>query len=439
MRIFCVLLSLICGSYTLSAQISRQEIRENITRSGANYYAYPGPQQESLTPPPTGYTPYYISHYGRHGSRYLIFDGDYDVAYHILMRADSASQLTPFGKEVLKKVVMIRQEAYKRYGELTLRGAEQHRAIGRRMYERSPEVFKGHTRIDAKSTVVIRCILSMENALQELYALNPQLDIRHDASEHDMWYMNFDDRVLNKLKMPAEVQQAYDEFCHRHQHNDRIMRQLFKNERYWKKEVDSQDLAYHLFKLASNLQSTELRREFTLYDIFNEQEIYDLWLQTNAWWYINFGPCPLNGGISPYTQRNLLHVMLNEADSCLQLPHPGATLRYGHEVCVMPLVCLLELDNYGRAIDDLEQLDDEGWFSYRIFPMACNVQLIFYRPDNGEGDILMKALLNENEARLPLTPVEGPYYKWKDFKEYFNNKLNAFEQNVLREKKEERK
>ncbi len=434
-----MLLSLICGSYTLSAQISRQEIRENITRSGANYYAYPGPQQESLTPPPTGYTPYYISHYGRHGSRYLIFDGDYDVAYHILMRADSASQLTPFGKEVLNKVVMIRQEAYKRYGELTLRGAEQHRAIGRRMYERFPEVFKGQTRIDAKSTVVIRCILSMENALQELYALNPQLDIRHDASEHDMWYMNFDDRVLNKLKMPAEVQQAYDEFCHRHQHNDRIMRQLFKNERYWKKEVDSQDLAYHLFKLASNLQSTELRREFTLYDIFNEQEIYDLWLQTNAWWYINFGPCPLNGGISPYTQRNLLHVMLNEADSCLQLPHPGATLRYGHEVCVMPLVCLLELDNYGRAIDDLEQLDDEGWFSYRIFPMACNVQLIFYRPDNGEGDILMKALLNENEARLPLTPVEGPYYKWKDFKEYFNNKLNVFEQNVLRENKEERK
>ncbi len=434
-----MLLSLICGSYTLSAQISRQEIRENITRSGANYYAYPGPQQESLSPPPTGYTPYYISHYGRHGSRYLIFDGDYDVAYHILMRADSASQLTPFGKEVLKKVVMIRQEAYKRYGELTLRGAEQHRAIGRRMYERFPEVFKGHTRIDAKSTVVIRCILSMENALQELYALNPQLDIRHDASEYDMWYMNFDDRVLNKLKMPAEVQQAYDEFCHRHQHNDRIMRQLFKNERYWKKEVDSQDLAYHLFKLASNLQSTELRREITLYDIFNEQEIYDLWLQTNAWWYINFGPCPLNGGISPYTQRNLLHVMLNEADSCLQLPHPGATLRYGHEVCVMPLVCLLELDNYGRAIDDLEQLDDEGWLSYRIFPMACNVQLIFYRPDNGEGDILMKALLNENEARLPLTPVEGPYYKWKDFKEYFNNKLNAFEQNVLRENKEERK
>lgn len=426
MKKYVVLLTLLLCVGTLSAQLSKQEIRENVTRSGANYFAYPGPQQDTLTPAPAGYVPYYISHYGRHGSRYLITDDDYDLAYRVLLRGDSAGQLTPFGKDVLRRVVMVREEARKRYGELTLRGAEQHRGIARRMYERFPEVFEGKTHIDAKSTVVIRCILSMENALQELYALNPDLDIRHDASEHDMWYMNFNDPELNKKKMPEEVQRAYDEFCKKHQKNDRIMRQLFKSETYWKKNVDSQDLAYHLYKLASNLQSSELRREITLYDIFNEEEIYNLWLQTNAWWYINFGPCPLNGGVSPYSQRNLLRVMLDEADSCLQQPHPGASLRYGHEVCVMPLVCLLELDNYGQAIDDLEQLDDAGWWCYRIFPMACNVQMIFYRPQNGDGDILMKVLLNENEARLPLKAVSGPYYRWDDFKYYFNMKLASY-------------
>ena len=428
MKKFVILLSLLLYVGTMVAQISKQEIRENVTRSGSNYFAYPGPLQETLTPTPAGYVPFYISHYGRHGSRYLITDDDYDLAYRILQRADSVGQLTPYGKDVLRRVVMIREEAQKRYGELTLRGAEQHRGIARRMYERFPEVFEGKTHIDAKSTVVIRCILSMENALQELYALNPELDIRHDASEHDMWYMNFNDRELNKKKMPEEVKQVYDDFCKKHQKNDRIMRQLFKSESYWKKNVDSQDLAYHLFKLASNLQSSELRREITLYDIFNEEEIYNLWLQTNAWWYINFGPSPLNGGVSPYSQRNLLRVMIDEADSCLQQTHPGASLRYGHEVCVMPLACLLELDNYGKAIEDLEQLDDEGWLCYRIFPMACNVQMIFYRPLDGEGDILMKVLLNENEARLPLKPVDGPYYRWDDFKYYFNMKLAAYEQ-----------
>ncbi len=409
------------------AQLPRQEIKENIFRSGSNYYAYPGPLQESLTPAPHNYTPYYISHYGRHGSRYLINDSDYDKAFKTLGRADSLGKLTSYGKDVLRRVALLRDEAYLRHGELTLRGAEQHQAIGRRMIERFPEVFEGKTTIDAKSTVVIRCILSMENALHALLRVNPDLQIRHDASEHDMWYMNFNDKELKKKVFPESVEKTYDEFCASHQNNTRIMKALFNDDNYWQHEVSAQDLAYHIFKLASNIQSSELRRDISLYDVFTEEELYDMWLQTNAWWYINYGPSPLNNGIAPYSQRNLLRVMIAEADSCLQLPHPGATLRYGHEVCVMPLTCLLELDDFGKSILDLEDLDDEGWACYKIFPMACNIQLIFYRPTEGSGDILLKVLLNENEARLPFPAVTGPYYRWTDFRTYFTNKLDRYE------------
>ena len=55
----------------------------------------------------------------------------------------------------------------------------------------------------------------------------------------------------------------------------------------------------------------------------------------------------------------------------------------------------------GKQIADLEQLAAEGWNNYDIFPMGCNVQLIFYKPKKGKGDILVKALLNENETTLP--------------------------------------
>lgn len=409
-----------------SAQLSRQEIKQNIYLMGSNYFAYPGPAQEQLTPSPEGYEPFYISHYGRHGSRHLINDSDYDMAYKALLRADSMGILTALGKDVLQRVIVIRDNAEKRHGELTLLGAEQHQAIGARMYDRFPEVFKGKTNIDAKSTVVIRCILSMENALQALLRKNPELNIRHDASEHDMWYMNFSDKNLDKLKMSESLKDTYDAFCKRHQHNDRLMASLFTDENYWKKDVDAQDLAYHLFKMGCNIQSTDLRHEMSLYDLFTEEELYDLFLQTNAWWYIHYGPCPLNGGVSPFSQRNLLRVMIQEADSCLRLPHPGATLRYGHEVCVMPLACLLELNNCGKEIADLEKLDDENWLCYKIFPMACNIQLVFYRPTQSDGEILLKVLLNENETRLPLKEVTGPYYKWSDFRSYFLQKLDNF-------------
>ncbi|MBQ2361691.1 MAG: histidine-type phosphatase, partial [Prevotella sp.] len=174
-----MLLVMLATILTASAQKARQEFKENIYRSGSNYYAYPGPKQLQLTKAPKGYVPYYISHYGRHGSRHLINNGDYDNAYKPLMRADSLGKLTAYGKEILERVKTIRNDANLRHGELTLLGAEQHQGIARRMYERFPEVFKGKTNIDAKSTTVVRCILSMENALQELKSLNPKLQIRH--------------------------------------------------------------------------------------------------------------------------------------------------------------------------------------------------------------------------------------------------------------------
>ena len=418
--------TLLCAFTVAGAQVSRQEISKNHLLMGSNYLAYPGPEQEQLTPSPKGYEPFYLSHYGRHGSRHLINDSDYDKVYKTLLRGDTLGKLTPLGKDVLRRVTLLRTDAERRHGELTPLGALQHQEIGARMYERFPEVFAGKAPIDAKSTVVIRCILSMENALHSLLRKNPELDIRHDASEHDMWYMNFKDKALDERKMPEELSKTYDEFCRRHQHNDRLMNTLFNDNNYWKNEVNAQDLSYHLFKLGSNIQSTELRDKVGLYDLFTEDELYDHWLQTNAWWYIHYGPCPLNGGISPYSQRNLLRVMIAEADSCLRLTHPGATLRYGHEVCVMPLACLLELDDWGKPIADLEQLDDEGWRCYKIFPMACNVQIVFYRPTDGHGDILLKVLFNENEARLPLPAVTGPYYKWSDFKAYYLEKLDKY-------------
>ena len=115
----------------MKAQSPREEFKQNIYKSGSNYYAYPGPEQQRLTPAPKGYTPYYISHYGRHGSRYLIGKSDYDRAWSVLLRADSLGKLTDYGKDVLRRVILLRNEADQRRGELTILGAEQHRDISR--------------------------------------------------------------------------------------------------------------------------------------------------------------------------------------------------------------------------------------------------------------------------------------------------------------------
>ena len=412
---------------TAMAQEAKEEIMQDITLTGSNYLAYRGPQKQ-LTKAPKGYHPFYISHYGRHGSRYLIGDTDYDWPIQTLVKADSLNKLSPLGKDVLRRMRMIRDESRKRTGELSPLGALQHRQIARRMYERFPEVFQGDVCIDAKSTVVIRCILSMENELQELLIKNPRLRITHDASEHDMYFMNQQDNKLYNMKMPRRAQLKYDEYKRQHNNYNRVLNSLFNDTDYATYDVDGERLVSLLFKHACNLQSTELRKNITLYDLFTKEELYEFWQQANAWWYITYGPSPLSGGVQPFSQRNLLRNIIQQADSCLQLEHPGATLRFGHETMVMPLTCLLNLNGYGNPIDDLNQVNASGWHNYNIFPMGANIQFIFYR-NKKKGPLLVKVLLNEDEATLPLTDQSlSPYYIWEDVRSYYLQKLYSYQE-----------
>lgn len=127
-----------------------------------------------------------------------------------------------------------------------------------------------------------------------------------------------------------------------------------------------------------------------------------------------------------YVQSNLLRNIIQQADSCIRLAHPGATMRFGHESDVMPLTCLLNVNGFGTPRTNLEQLDDEDWINYKVYPMACNLQFVFYRSGKRGEPILFKLLLNEDEAALPdLKPVAGPYYKWSDFRDFFLKKLQA--------------
>ena len=124
-------------SVAAAAQTSRKEIFRDINRTGSNYFAYPGPSQKALTPAPAGYEPFYISHYGRHGSRYMEENDAYVLAIGKLDTAAQLGILTPKGAEVLEKLRIGYDNAWNRDGDLTRLGDRQHEAIARRMQRTS--------------------------------------------------------------------------------------------------------------------------------------------------------------------------------------------------------------------------------------------------------------------------------------------------------------
>ena len=227
--------------------------------------------------------------------------------------------------------------------------------------------------------------------------------------------------------MPPAAQKAYDAFCEPLDHNPRLMRLLFTDSAYVSREVDDVWLYYYLLKTALVQQNTHMDATSRLMELFTTEDIHRFWQKENAWWYINYGPSPLNGGNQPYTQRYLVRQMIHETDSCLRLKGHGATLRYGHETVVLPLVCLLGINGFDFVTDDLAQVEANGWWACLVFPMASNVQFVFYRENPYDEDVIFKVLLNEQEATLPLQTDIAPYYHWRDFREYYLRKMDKYD------------
>ena len=54
--------------------------------------------------------------------------------------------------------------------------------------------------------------------------------------------------------------------------------------------------------------------------------------------------------------------------------------------------------------------------------------MVFYhrtgaKPPYKASDVLVKVLLNEHEATLPLKPANWPYYRWSDVRACYKRKL----------------
>ena len=412
---------------------AKEEIMENRFLAGSNYLDYDRQlSTKPLTPTPAGYEPFYMSHYGRHGSRWLISDGNYSRPIATLKMAKELGKLTPTGEKTLETLEAIYATSTKRLGDLTTVGERQHHGIGKRMAQNFPEIFKKKdVMIDARSTTVNRCILSMIAECEELAAANPTARIHNDVSEALQYYLNQPwDGIVKEVGRSTGDKEDRD-YSIKWTHPERLMKVLFNDQDFVYNNVSAGALMRQLFHVACNMQSHDTDLE--LFSLFTDEEVYDQWRQKNVGWYLDYGASPVSKGKMPFSQLNLLKNIIETADTVTQTQ---ATLRFGHEVCVMPLACLLELDNCGMAVDNLDELD-KYWRNYRIFPMGCNIQLIFYRPlpakakGKGKGlpkpgPVLVKALLNEREAYLPIETNQWPYYNWQDLREYYLQKIKAF-------------
>ena len=395
--------------------------------AAGNYYCYPWLKQTppSQTPAPEGYKPFHMEHAGRHGSRWLIGYKQYDRALELLEKGERHGKLTPLGEKVLATVRTIHSAAQGREGELSDNGALQHQGIGKRMAQNYPALFNGTTNVNAKSTVVIRSILSMFNGLNGIQTVVPDIHIKTDASKGDMWYMDADDEGAQEARKSADANERKT-FNNNHDNKGEYLSKLFNDPQFAKDSIGSK-LFSSLFSVLANTQSHS-DQPWLLDEVFSIDEIRDRWAERNVNWFMHAGNSKMTGNRMPYSQANLMRDIIESVDTAVNSKTPSVNLRYNHDTVVFPLATLMEMNNLGDEINDLEQLAQVGWHDYLVVPMAGNIQIVFYRKDgsNDVNDVLFKALLNEREVKLPFNAVEGPYYRWKDAKDYYSKKIAPY-------------
>lgn len=397
----------------------------DVMEATGNYLAYPIPERGTpeLSASPQGYVPFHIEHYGRHGSRWRINPSEYENALEVMQKAHDNGKLTPRGEELFEEISVIVNDSKNRLGELTPLGHRQHRGIANRMASNFPEIFNDSTLLDAKSTHVIRCILSMANETMEFQKLFPNMPITIDASQTTQNILNYNDLDTTSWKLYNAVQPLLEAYRASLPKPNTFFEKVF-NDRQFVRDSIGEDKAFKgVYDLAINVQSHDNYEPF--FDVFTEEELLNEWKARNARWYLMFGNTPLTKNRTFYNQRYLLKNIIESADTAMMSPKVSANLRFGHDTMLMPLGILMELDDLAYETADLSTVAD-NWRDFEIFPMAGNIQIVFYRPDKRDyklEDVLVKVMLNEQERSLPTKAVEGNYYRWTDLRDYYLDKI----------------
>ncbi|MBO5942746.1 MAG: histidine-type phosphatase [Bacteroidales bacterium] len=398
------------SSAVLSAQTQLQRMEKD-PRAGAGIYCpYSYDAASEVSRPEGGYKPFYISHFGRHGSRYFSRPAIWQAAVDCFAAAHAEGKLTAEGEALYAAMKAVYDAHEDMYGELAPLGAVEHREIARRMYDREKPVFRSKKRNQVRciSSVYSRCIMSMANFTEELSSLEPGLEVSYLAGKR------YNNEYLNSpfsYNFNDEAEQIIDSLRRADLDPHSLLSLYFNDAEIVTSLSDPYEVEMGIFNFWAicfdlDFLGIDMTQLIPLEELAKCSQI------DNAAKYAKVAVSEEFGKYTRIKGVNLLKDFVAKADDALQSDSKvAADLRFAHDSAFLPLCSLLGIPGYPTcAIDEAYRT----WNVADAVPMCSNLQMVFYK---GKGDVLVKVLVNEKETVLNgLTPVQGVYYRWDDIK-----------------------
>ena len=356
--------SILLVSVLLSLSVSAQGLKDE-QKGVYRPYDFDAPRVDE--PAPKGYEVFCLSHYGRHGSRFLYNEAEYDTLNVVLNR----EHLTEFGEKVRDKFNENYPLLKGRAADLTELGQKQHRQLARRMMEAYPDLFRNGSEVYAFSSDRTRCMMSMYSFLDELRMCRKGLDIHAEYNSNYLKYLRA------QHPEPFDIKgYLRDNFDPRP-----LFKRLFTAPEKAMASTDPWNFAQEMYYYASHLEGAGLDDAFWS-DVLSEDEVNAIHRVENEKFSYNRGALlPANQTVA---RVGLSHI-IETADKDMTSGKPIVRLRFGHDTMIMSLMTLMGLSPFdGTRINSSD------------VPMASNIRFVFAK--DRKGDVLVKVQYNESDV-----------------------------------------
>ena len=401
------------------------------------------------TAAPKGYEAFYISHYGRHGSRYPYTASVATALLDMLHEAGEKENLSEYGNGLMARLELFMEKAGNHIGELTDLGRQQQYRLAGEMAERYPQAFRKGAVVTAQASSSSRSILSMASFCTALARKCPsiRIDQFQGFAETQATAPNMGRNPL-RIKGPGlgnPYRESPAEFMQRRfpEFTETVLGKMFRDPYAALGDRDVQYLMDHIYMLIGGMNSLPdgVRMDFS--DIATPETLARMWELDNYQRFCEYivytaSCCSVFKDIIERADARL--ALLDSAAGKLEGRAEGraegavgraegADLRFGHDHVLMSLLMIADIDSFG----ELPENPDELGHVFQTFrsPMAANLHFVFYRPKNGRGRILTGLSLNGPPARLSaldkelgLSPDESGFYRWDDVKAWFEKRFS---------------
>lgn len=415
--VFIILFPLMAAGQTV-----RQLIEQDPHRALGNMYPYH--RLDSVyTDAPKGYELFYVSHLGRHGSRFPSRVRTRTAVHKRYRDLAEKGMLSDEGKRFLDDLIAIDSVASKSYGMLSTLGQKELAGIGERMFCNAAGIFSGDAKVETYSTSSTRVMRSRDCLVSGLKKYNPDLQVSYAVSnrtgrtEQEVRGYYISEEEIQTAKNRKAVKEIY-----RQSWKDSELA-AFKR-RMFKFAPDTLDMRTVVYNFYFSGQAC-LACDSNLPDItgrMTTDELYNAWLRNNLSWYGN--SCLWDGGIHTRTYRiggGIVQCIIEDADAVIAgRKDVSATLRFSHDTYLLPVISFMNL--HGVNFPTLQEAA-ENFRNWENVCLGTNVQLFFYR--NRAGKVLVKILKNEKETTVDsIKPAaKGVYYRWDDLKKFWQSRM----------------